>query len=300
MNIVTPENANTEPYVDLGTPLQVFEFTDPTCTWCWGSEPVMRALEWRFGDLIDTDYIVGGLMKNVNDFTSGPTKIADSVDEINQMLAQQWLHASNEHRMPFNQDDFILYDEHNNSSYPLCIAYKSAQYQSRQDAKCFLRKLREAIAFEGLQATRTDVMLKLAEECKLDIGMLLSDLKGKDGLRGFADDMDARQAYGIQGLPSYLIRIDEKELILQSFQTYDTLVKAIEEVSEGKYTDKTVSANKDTVYEFLQRYKSVADIEVATAFDTLYSTAMRLLNELIADGVAVESKKGNGRLVRLK
>lgn len=27
---------------------EIIEFTDPVCTWCWGSEAVLRKLEARF------------------------------------------------------------------------------------------------------------------------------------------------------------------------------------------------------------------------------------------------------------
>jgi predicted DsbA family dithiol-disulfide isomerase len=30
--------------------IEITEFTDPVCTWCWGSEPALRKLATRFGE----------------------------------------------------------------------------------------------------------------------------------------------------------------------------------------------------------------------------------------------------------
>ena len=37
--------------------IEIIEFTDPVCTWCWGSEPVLRKLETRFGEQVKISYI---------------------------------------------------------------------------------------------------------------------------------------------------------------------------------------------------------------------------------------------------
>ncbi len=40
--------------------IEITEFTDPVCTWCWGSEPVLWKLETRFGEQVKISYIMGG------------------------------------------------------------------------------------------------------------------------------------------------------------------------------------------------------------------------------------------------
>jgi predicted DsbA family dithiol-disulfide isomerase len=32
--------------------VDLIEFTDPVCTWCWGSEPILRKLETYYGGAI--------------------------------------------------------------------------------------------------------------------------------------------------------------------------------------------------------------------------------------------------------
>ena len=48
--------------------IEIIEFTDPYCTWCWGSEPVLRKISWVYGRAIKIDYIMGGLVKDIRSF----------------------------------------------------------------------------------------------------------------------------------------------------------------------------------------------------------------------------------------
>src|SRR5262245_2224103 len=42
--------------------LQVVEYTDPICSWAWGSEPRIRLLRWRFEAGCDWRRVMGGLV----------------------------------------------------------------------------------------------------------------------------------------------------------------------------------------------------------------------------------------------
>ena len=51
--------------------IELTQYTDPYCTWCWGSEPIIRKIEESFGDQVRTRYVMGGLVKDPQglDFT---------------------------------------------------------------------------------------------------------------------------------------------------------------------------------------------------------------------------------------
>jgi protein-disulfide isomerase-like protein with CxxC motif len=40
--------------------IELLAFTDSVCTWCWGSEPVLRRLETGYGDSFRIHYVMGG------------------------------------------------------------------------------------------------------------------------------------------------------------------------------------------------------------------------------------------------
>lgn len=43
-------------------PLKVVYFTDPICSSCWGIEPQLRKLKLKYGNSIDIEYRMGGLL----------------------------------------------------------------------------------------------------------------------------------------------------------------------------------------------------------------------------------------------
>ena len=45
--------------------VRISVFADPVCTWCWGSVPVLRALEYRYGDQLDITYVMGGMIVDI-------------------------------------------------------------------------------------------------------------------------------------------------------------------------------------------------------------------------------------------
>ena len=49
-------------------PLELLAFTDPVCTWCWGSEPVLRKLRRWYGDQLHIRYLMGGLVEDIRTF----------------------------------------------------------------------------------------------------------------------------------------------------------------------------------------------------------------------------------------
>lgn len=49
--------------------LIITNFTDPLCTLCWDTEPVLRTLETYYNGKIEFRYIMGGLVENINDFS---------------------------------------------------------------------------------------------------------------------------------------------------------------------------------------------------------------------------------------
>jgi len=79
--------------------IEVIEFTDPVCTWCWGSEPVLRTLETRFGSQVKLGYVMGGLVKDITLFYDSYNNIGGSPEQSNKSIARHWLEASETPRL---------------------------------------------------------------------------------------------------------------------------------------------------------------------------------------------------------
>ena len=56
--------------------IEIVEYTDPYCTWCWGSEPVLRHLQEAYGDQLTIRFVMGGLVEDSKTFSDPRTESA--------------------------------------------------------------------------------------------------------------------------------------------------------------------------------------------------------------------------------
>jgi putative protein-disulfide isomerase len=109
--------------------VEIVEFTDPVCTWCWGSEPVLRKLEMRYGEQIRISYVMGGLVKDIRTFYDSYNDIGRDPERSNTQIAKHWLEASERHGMPVKVAGFRLFSDEYPSTYPQNIAYNATQME---------------------------------------------------------------------------------------------------------------------------------------------------------------------------
>jgi predicted DsbA family dithiol-disulfide isomerase len=115
--------------------VKVIYFTDPICSSCWGIEPQLRKLKLEYGDNIDIEYRMGGLLPDWSYNSGGISKPSD--------VAHHWDEVSLYYDMPIDGD--IWLQDPLDSSYPPSIAFKAAQMQDREKALDFMRELREMV-----------------------------------------------------------------------------------------------------------------------------------------------------------
>lgn len=85
-------------------------FTDPLCTWCWGSEPIYRKLQSHFGDKIEFQPVMGGLVEDLANFRDARNDIGGrSIAQTNRDIAHHWQQAAAQHNMPVDSENFALF-----------------------------------------------------------------------------------------------------------------------------------------------------------------------------------------------
>jgi len=135
----------------------ITNFTDPVCVWCWGTEPVFRALETQYPDQIEFRYIAGGLVDDIDHFTDASNGINGGSDGANAQIMTHWLEAADRHGMPIKAEGFHLFSKEYSSTYPQNIAYKAAQIADPEKADAFLRRMREATLVEAKVTSNPDI-----------------------------------------------------------------------------------------------------------------------------------------------
>lgn len=280
--------------------LEIIEFTDPVCTWCWGSEPVLRTLEARFGNRMKLSYIMGGLVKDITAFYDRHNNIGGDPDVSNKSIAAHWLEASERHGMPVNVEGFKLFSKEQTSTYPQNIAYKAAQMQNEVMANRFLRRMRVAAAAEARQTNLTEVLVELASEAGLDIARFLDDFTNGKAKAAFEEDLYITAQFRAHGFPTFLIKYGEKSMLLRGYQSYNNFKAVINQVSNGELQEETVKPTEENVLEFIHQYDSLAPIEIQMPFNLSDAELDNILHALVEKQLITKREAGNGYFISVK
>lgn len=188
-------------------PIRVIYFTDPICSSCWGIEPQLRKLKLEYGNVIEIEYRMGGLLPNWNYNSGGISKPSD--------VAHHWDEVSAYYDMPIDGDVWL--EDPLNSSYPPSVAFKAAQLQDQEKAVLFLREIREMVFLHKKNITKWKHLAEAAVTVGLDEDQLKTDFEGRANA-AFENDLQVAREYGVRGFPTlfFMDSTGHKELVYGS------------------------------------------------------------------------------------
>lgn len=281
--------------------VEIIEFTDPACTWCWGSEPILRKLENHYKENIEINFIMGGLVQDIRNFRDTSNGIGGNINTVNEEVAKHWLEASNRHGMPVDAKNFSLFSSEYYSTYPMNIAYKAAQMEDKKLAKKFLRRIREAVSAEGKQTNRIEILIELAQESGLNIPLFIQNFTDGSAEEAFMDDLYTTKTYRANGFPTFLVRASNgKEIMLRGYQSYETFNQVIKQITDGNIDEIKVEANEQTILDFIGRYGRVAPAEIEMAFNVSKSEVKSYLEKFQSQNKINIDLLGNGSFISIK
>ena len=275
--------------------IRIYQFTDPVCVWCWGNEPVIRALEYLYGEKISIEYVMGGLIEDITTLydLSGPKNTI--IERANEIIANNWITASARHGMPVNIEHMSLFSERYPSSFPQNIAYEAAKRINHSLAKRYLRRIREATFLEQRRTSQMDVLVELATEVGFDAAQFIDEYTTGSAPGDFQQERMRCRRNGITGFPSYLIKNDSTKIILGGYQNLSTLHTIIGRLSDGKTKPRKLGPSQANIIDFMRRYESVYPVEIEVAFGLDRNRTDLILDQLIKAGKIISANVGNGQ-----
>jgi predicted DsbA family dithiol-disulfide isomerase len=164
------------------TDIEVVEFTDPGCSWAWGTEPKLRLLRWRYGDRLHWRRVLGGLIGDMNNYMPEFDGVRNAPSRI-----RYWRKAWEYTGMTYPARLQWMYD----STEPGCKAVKAAEQQSDEAAGYVLRRLREATFVFGTPADTTERILDAVRGVDgLDLERFAAELRSDIVEKAFKEDWE--------------------------------------------------------------------------------------------------------------
>lgn len=268
--------------------LGITVFADPVCTWCWGSAPILRAMEYRFAEQVEIEYVMSGMIEDIRTFMNRRLQIGGDIALSNRNMQKAWTEASVTHGMPVTEGHVHLFSEEHRSTYPQNMAYITAKLccsdfvdNDIARANRFLRRMQEATAVEGLQTSHIDVIADLAAVEGYDPEEFRQTINSDAVKKAFAADRERANIYEVKSLPTILLEYGGQESILRGYTPFEEVMEEINKLTGGRMSGKECNHCNDTtknVKLFVQRYRSVFPVEIATTFGLKRKSGRSALN----------------------
>lgn len=280
------ETTNTTHTMNQNKPVKIIYFTDPICSSCWGIEPQLRKLKLEYGNSIEIEYRMGGLLRDWNYNSGGISKPSD--------VAHHWDEVSNYYDMPIDGDVWL--EDPLASSFPPSIAFKAAQIQDEAKAILFLRKIREMVFIEKKNITKWEHLALAATETGLDTIKLKMDYYTKANML-FEADLSLAKQLGVRGFPTmFFIDSLNNQQTVYGFKPYQTFVDAV----LTTYPD-AIKKNYDTSWNGLfTKYSSLTAKEFSELSGIAKNESENVLQKLTDEGKLTKKTTKNGSIWTIK
>ena len=296
--------------------VKISVFSDPACVWCWGSVPVLRALRYHYGEQVDIEYVMGGMIEDITSYNNRRLSVGGDIAMSNRNIHKHWLEASAVHGMPVSETPVRLFTEEYRSTVPLNLAYIAAGLYVRSNKGCmekavlrYLRILQEMTIVDGAQTNDPDNTVALSALVGFNQQSFAELYYGEETKKIYSVNKELCEAYDVSAFPAYKLEYAGEEMMVRGFTTYETLVHCISQLSYENIRpvdDGRAHFTIANVRAFIEEYGTAYPVEIATAFQLARKVGHTALNvesyeglsdvveDLIKCGDIAMAPKGNG------
>lgn len=266
--------------------IKLIYFTDPICSSCWGIEPQLRKLKLEYGNAIDMEYRMGGLLPDWSYNSGGISGPKD--------VASHWDEVSVHYDMPIDGDLWL--EDPLDSSYPPSIAFKAAQLQDEEKAHLFMREIREMVFLKKKNIAKWDHLASAAKTVGLNVEQLKTDFES-EAKELFEEDLKLGRELGVRGFPTIFF-IDETG---NQETVYGTRPYAFYEMAILKLnTNATKSEYSKNWKTLFSTYPTLTVKEFSELSGTPRNESERMLNKLTEKGTLKKFTTKNGSMWKIK
>ena len=207
-------------------------YADPLCCWSWALLAEIEKLESAFPERLNVNICLGGMIQSWNNFQ-------DPLNSINKpsQMGPVWMDAKAKTGIPF--DENIWVEDPPSSSFPACIAVKTAELQSEQIGRDYLRLLMRSVMLEGKNISKPEVLAHIANDLALqnpdfDKEKFLKEYNQDLSREAFRKDIQKARMNNIGRYPTVtMIPAGKRGIVFTGFRPAVVLIDAFRTITSG-------------------------------------------------------------------
>jgi predicted DsbA family dithiol-disulfide isomerase len=230
----------------LTRPIELYVFIDPTCSECWGLQPILRKLQVAYEKYFTLRVILRTSLPTMN----LPCTINDSSYET---------------------------CEKSHPSFP-SIAIKAAEFQGKRAGQRFISKLFEYSYLKSRNVTSFSVLVEIAELLHLDVNEFIRDFTSKNVHRSLQIDFFMAQEMEVEHAPTFVFfnsNIEDEGLKISGIYEYEIYVQILEELI-GQTIIPDCPPPLETLF---SRFDTLTTTEIASIYGITEKSAERELKK---------------------
>ena len=207
------------------------QYTDPMCSWCYGTEPAMKKLAYLMGDDLEVQYVLGLMLPSPEAVLGSGEAAEIRLRQVQNGLDEEFTRVRTVTGMPFDLTHMKNMKVQDFTTYPMSLAYEAVKLTAPDKADSFLSRERQATHADNLNTSDYDVLRKLAEEEHIDLEQYDKHIADGTAESTLQADISECREVGAQGFPTLLFEYEGKKGIVNGYQTYERLVSAVRQMT---------------------------------------------------------------------
>jgi protein-disulfide isomerase-like protein with CxxC motif len=241
--------------------------TDPWSVWCWGFEPVRRALALRYPS-VRFRAVVGGMFPKL----PRPEEAGFDVERFFGVVQRTT-------GMPVTAEG--VRRDRPESTYPACVHVHAVRLLAPDREAMYLRALREAAYLDGLNVSRPDIAAEVAAGVGVDRAQFAEALRSGEPEREFRERLASLHALQLHAYPTLLVTSGQRTARVEGFQSLPIVLGIAEQLSGRRHEP----APAPGVEEVVPKGERVATREAAEVWDVGVEEASDRLAQARARGL---------------
>ncbi|AOE49966.1 DsbA family protein [Kangiella sediminilitoris] len=195
---------------------KLYYFHDPMCSWCWGFAPTWQQLNQSLKNIVDIEYVLGGLAPDSNE---------PMPHYMQKTIRGYWEKIENLLGTRFNYN-FWTECQPKRSTYPACRAVIAAKEQGKESE--MIVAIQKAYYLGAMNPSELDTLVFLADYLKLNIESFKTSIVSERIDNELQRQIQVYRSLSFRGFPSLTLEIEEQSVPIEvDYQCSDLMYDKI-------------------------------------------------------------------------